>query len=106
MLRPILDLDSSVEDFYINSTPGGLYHHIESEVAAYEGTIAKLVILAGSNDLPRGVERAVASCKALFETIHSQQPHAQVSIWFSEISFPRALFNLQNGTRFFILSFS
>ena len=41
-----------------------------------------MVFLAGGNDLPCGVERAIGSCKALFATILCQHTHAQVLIFF------------------------
>ena len=80
MLRSIVDESiPSAEEFFVNSTPGGLFHHIESELVADKGDIKKLVLLAGSNDLQFGVERAVNSCRNLFKSILHRHKHAQVN---------------------------
>ena len=79
MCRTVVEqLTPASQEFFVNSTPGGSYDHIRAELDSHQGPIAKLAILAGSNDLKFGIERAAASCMRLLAAIRMKYPATKV----------------------------
>ena len=103
MLRTVVEGEApSAVDFYVNSTPGGLYSHIRNELLAYDGYVEKLVLLVGTNDLRYGIQRAVTSCKEMFSTIlqYCRKPQVNYDLyecWFHGVTVGRLEFLIKRA---------
>ena len=81
MLRPLVEGDIDVP-FYVNSTPGGRYFHIEQEIVASKEKISVLLLFCGTNDLSMGLNRGEEQFKKLLCTAKKNHPLAEVSFYF------------------------
>ena len=79
-LRPLcqkqLDFDPG---WMINSTPGGGYRHINSEISECQHSAPNVLIFLGTNDLGSGLTKATEEFKALLQTATSKFSNSKVN---------------------------
>ena len=63
----------------VNSTPGGGYRHIKSEIAECQYTAPHVLIFVGTNDLGSGLTKATNEFKQLLKTATSGFPNSKVN---------------------------